>query len=121
LSPELYKSGINSVSFNQIIFWRWIITAILESLFITYFPQLILQNSNPENGLYESFWDSGALTLTSVIVIVNFKMILFQKRWHIFHIIIIFLSILSWFAVAYICSSVTFIDYEWYHVSSTSY
>lgn len=77
---------------------------------------LFLENSNPKHGTYDTFWESGAMTLTTVIIVVNCKMYFFQKRWQMAHILVILASVLSWWAIAYICTSVTLIDYEWYHI-----
>jgi magnesium-transporting ATPase (P-type) len=112
--PELYAACIDNESFTPWVFWGWIFHAAGESLLCAFIPPLFLQNSNPRNGELETFWESGAMTFTVVVIIVNLKMIFIQTKWMYVHIIIILLSVASWFALAYMITSVLVLDYEWY-------
>jgi len=46
---------------------------IIEALFLTFMAPAILENSQPSTGTFNSYLESGALTFTGVIVIVNLK------------------------------------------------
>lgn len=106
--------------------------AILESLFAAFTPALYLRNASTINGNYNTFWESGAMTFTIVVIVVNLKvssfaitiltshclqMMFVQTQWMPIHFIVIFLSIISWFCIAFIITAVDVLDYDWYQVS----
>ena len=72
-NPQLYEGCIRNENFKPMVFWGWMIHAILESLVVAFTPPLFLTNADPSTGTYDTFWQSGALTFTAVIVIVNLK------------------------------------------------
>ena len=47
--------------------------AILESLIAAFTPALYLRNASTINGNYNTFWESGAMTFTIVVIVVNLK------------------------------------------------
>lgn len=144
LYPELYAMCIDNEYFTVLInvpsiryffpqpwlFWGWIIHAIIESLICAYTPSLYLRNASPETGTYDTFWQSGAMTFTIVVIVVNmkvlgdqktsnnfpFQMMFVQTQWMPIHFFVITVSIASWFAIAYIITSVDVLDYEWHEV-----
>jgi hypothetical protein len=108
--------------------------AILESLIAAFTPSLYLRNASPINGTYNTFWESGAMTFTIVVIVVNMKvwspsllspyptprhqMMFVQTQWMPIHFIVIFCSIASWFGIAFVISAVDVLDYDWYQVRS---
>mmetsp|Transcript_9092 Transcript_9092/g.13680 ORF Transcript_9092/g.13680 Transcript_9092/m.13680 type:complete len:1228 (+) Transcript_9092:73-3756(+) len=116
--PELYASGISNEYFTPWVFWDWILHAVGESLICTFFPPLFLHNSSPRSGTYETFWESGAMTFTVVVIIVNLKMVLIQSKWMLVNVIFVVASVASWFGIAYLVTNVELVDYEWYQIWS---
>jgi hypothetical protein len=55
------------------VFWSWIGHGVAESLLCAFIPPLFLENSDPKSGIFNTFWESGAMTFTVVVVIVNLK------------------------------------------------
>lgn len=55
------------------MFWTWIGNAIIEAVLIAYVPPLLFDNSDPSTGTYNTFLETGALTFTAAVVIVNIK------------------------------------------------
>lgn len=116
--PELYGQCVRNSYFSSYVFWSWIGHAVGESLICAYFPPLFLENSDPRSGTFNTFWESGAMTFTVVVIIVNLKMVFIQTKWMSLSLLILFLSVLSWFACAYLVTSFEIVDYEWYQVWS---
>lgn len=114
--PELYAACIDNEYFTPWVFWGWIMHAVGESLICAFLPPLFLQNSNPRSGAYETFWESGAMTFTVVVVIVNLKMIFIQTKWMFVNVVFIVASVASWFGIAYLVTNVELVDYEWYQI-----
>jgi hypothetical protein len=52
---------------------------------------------------------------------ITWQMIFVQTKWLPVHYLVIFLSIGSWFAVAYLITNISVVDYEWYQVSEHFY
>lgn len=96
------------------MFWVWIVHAVVESVLVALLPLAMLPKSDPFNGILNTFWEAGALAYTAIIIIVNFKMIFIQHRWYPFSVLMIVLSILSWFLLAYLINIVIWIDFEFY-------
>ena len=114
--PELYISGIDNDYFKPSVFWGWVAHAILESLLCAYLSPLFLHHGNPDTGTFDTFWMSGALTFTCIIVIVNMKMCFIQYRWKSLHFFALILSIMSWVVIAYLVTNWIWLDYDWYQI-----
>jgi hypothetical protein len=54
------------------VFWTWIAQAVIESVFVSVVPLYLLMNTSPR-GESGSFWESGATTLTVIIITINIK------------------------------------------------
>ncbi len=92
------------------------LNGLVESILMSLLPIAVLVNSDPQTGQFETFWEAGALCLTAIIIIVNLKMFFIQHRWYPVSIVVLFLSIASWFMIAYIISSFYSIDFDWFTV-----
>eukprot|EP01041_Mallomonas_annulata_P003040 gene3040-5957_t len=102
------------------IFWTWILNAILEAVFVSYMSPALLVHSQPGTGVFNSYLESGALTLTTVIIIANMKIFFMQARYVSVHFIAIFCSILLWWLVAFAWESIIIFkfDPDWYQIWS---
>lgn len=114
--PQLYTPCIDNEFFKPTVFWGWLCHGIMESLLCAYLPPMFLHHGNPDSGTFDTFWMSGALTFTCIIVVVNFKMFFIQYRWKFLHILSVLLSILSWIVIAYLVTNLIKIDYDWYKI-----
>lgn len=114
--PQLYKMCIKNEYFTSKLFWSWIATAMVESIFISVVPLYTLKNSQTGYGVLNTFWESGAVCYTVVVIVVNAKILFMQSNWHQFHVAIIILSFIMWFVVAFFITSFTWVDYDWYEV-----
>jgi len=88
--------------------------ACVESVLVSLLPLAILTKSDPFNGTMNTFWEAGALAYTAIIIIVNLKVLFIQHRWYPLSVFFIFLSISSWFLLAYMINIVIWIDFEFY-------
>lgn len=68
--PGIYKACIDGAYFTSVGFWRWVITAVLESVVISVLALYFLENAK---GYSLGFWASGALNYTVIIFVVNIK------------------------------------------------
>jgi phospholipid-transporting ATPase len=114
--PELYIPCIDNEFFKPSVFWGWLAHGILESLLCAYLSPLFLHHGNPDTGTFDTFWMSGALTFTCIIVIVNLKMFFIQYRWKSLHVASILMSIASWVVIAYIVTNIIWVDYDWFQI-----
>jgi hypothetical protein len=55
------------------VFWGWIFSALVESIFISVLPLYTLTNSDPRTGNMESFLEAGMTAFTVIVLVVNFK------------------------------------------------
>jgi hypothetical protein len=51
-----------------------------------------------------------------MLLTLSVQMILIQTRWHIVQFLVCFLSVATWFGVAYAVTNLVLVDYEWYQV-----
>jgi hypothetical protein len=100
------------------VFWGWIGHGIVEAILCAYIPPLILENSSPQQGMFSTFLESGALTFTAIVFIANIKLMFIQTVWHWAEIVIILLSIGMWFVVAAVVDVWILIDYDIHGVRS---
>lgn len=114
--PQLYRSCIENDGFKSSAFWVMILEAVAESVLLSVLPLYYLENSNTDSGVMDSFWKAGATCFTCVIIVVNFKIFMFQSRWTSIHFLAIIFSIISWFAAAFFISSFLLLDYNWYQL-----
>lgn len=117
-NPELYMAGIKGEFFSTFGFWVYLMNGILEAVFVTFTSAAMLINSDPDAGVFSSFFACGALALTSVIFIVNIKIWFIQNQFHWVHLLAFTFSIGTWWAVVFAWESNMFIgfDYEWNQV-----
>lgn len=103
--PTLYIPGIKKLLFNKIIFWKWILSGIVQAFIITLPCFYILDQNftrliNNELG----FWDCGMAIFGAVIVVTNLKIFIFSYTYSIFSVIANFISFASYFIIFWIAS-----------------
>ena len=66
-------------------FWGWILIAIVESSFCSLYPLYALRNQTINEGgqSLSSFWESGAITYTLIILVVTCKIAFRQEKWNV--------------------------------------
>jgi hypothetical protein len=98
------------------VFWRWVIHAVLESVFCCVMTLYLLNNFDNEYGNLESYSQLGAVAFTIVILVVNWKMAIIQNQWSLMEIGVVLLSIGSWILIAVAVSVIPFVDANFYGV-----
>lgn len=110
--PELYKQGMKGKLFSSFFFWGWIMTAVCEGFFITILSTYALCfYTAEEDGKIMGMWELSDFIFTSVVIIVNFRVFSFSMSWYWFSILIIFLSIFSYFIVDFMLT-------EWFPIKN---
>lgn len=95
------------------MFWFSNLNALFDSVICSYFPIYQLHNFGTI-GVFETFFQAGALTYTAVIFVANARVALLQDQWYSLNILIIVISIAAWFAIGMGVSNVLSVDYNWY-------
>ena len=112
----MYADGVNNAYFNTKVFWSWILTALWQSIALCLIPFAFLVNAGSD-GMSESFWASGALSYTAVIIVVNFKLFSFQNLWNWTAYGVIAFSIGLWMIFAYWVKLDMNLSFQtWYYV-----
>lgn len=98
-NPLLYVQGVQNKLFNSRIFWIWIFTGIWQSFFITIptyyaFENVILDG---KFGFEMIFWGCGMAVYGYVIIITNFKVLIFSSTHSFLSIIVIVISTASYY------------------------
>lgn len=86
--PQLYISGINNNHFKSNVFWSWILAALFESVIFSVIPLYLLQGSR--EGVFATFWESGATCMTAIVITVNCKLLFLHTRWRLVHFYVLF-------------------------------
>lgn len=94
--PELYTLGQRDYYFNIRVFVIWITTAIFHSLVIFFVPYLALGDTPLASGLMLDHGHFGLLLWTSVIILVNLKVLIEMRSWNLVAHIAVWASILVW-------------------------
>ena len=73
--PRIYRACIDGAYFTSFLFWRWCVTGICESVVISVLSLYFLENATPgaAGGYSVGFWGSGALAYSTIIFVVNIK------------------------------------------------
>ncbi|EGV62433.1 phospholipid-translocating P-type ATPase [Yamadazyma tenuis ATCC 10573] len=97
LVPELYRSGILRLDFNQSKVWSYMIDGLYQSVISFMFPYLVYYKGFVDMaGLASNhrFW-MGIIVTCIACVSCNFYILLHQYRWDWLSLLIVFLSIAS--------------------------
>jgi len=113
--PQLYQSGIDNEYFNVSLFWFQLCNAVVDSVIISYLSVFMLVHFS-ELGMLETFWESGALTYTVIIVLANVKVSFLTAQWNIVHVCILLLSVGLWFGTASFISNYVILDRNWFKI-----
>lgn len=98
------------------VFWTWILQGLCEAIICTYLPILALNNSDPQNGMYETFWQGGGLTFTAVVIFTNVKVGFLLNQVHIGLVFAFAYSFGMWIMVAFVLATLILLDFEWFGV-----
>ncbi|CAM9428880.1 unnamed protein product, partial [Choristocarpus tenellus] len=115
--PRLYVLGIYDVFFNARVFWSWIVQATVEALLITMVPILLFQGGKDNFGTEISLFEYGAISFTLVVFLSNSKILWLQYRWTWVNLMLIWVSIGSWFCVAILISTLVRVDFDFFQAS----
>jgi hypothetical protein len=79
--PQSYRTCLNNSFFNAFEFWKWIGHALIESLLLVTPPMYMLTGLERTTGTISTFWQSGVLTFSCVVIQANIKLLFVQSRW----------------------------------------
>ena len=115
--PQIYSDCIQNRYFTTQRFWFWLSNGVFEAITCTIMSLLLIDNYNKDTGVVTTFWESGFLCLTAVIIICNTKLLFnLVHQINIWIVLWIILSILSWFGVAAVVSTLLSLFFDWYDV-----
>jgi len=115
--PQIYSDCIQNKYFTTQRFWFWLSNGVFEAITCTIMSLLLIDNYNKDTGVVTTFWESGFLCLTAVIIICNTKLLFnLVHQINIWIVLWIILSILSWFGVAAVVSTLLSLFFDWYDV-----
>ncbi|KAF0715850.1 Aste57867_3139 [Aphanomyces stellatus] len=103
--PTLYQTGPSRSLFNFYSFFRWLGAAVYESLII-FFVMVYGYNSSLNSVGSESRVEYGMVAFTLAVIIVNLKICLIMCNWTWVPRVTWWLSVLSWFLVVWLGTSV---------------
>lgn len=116
-NPGLYQDCINNSKFNSKVFWYFMITAVIESVFVAILPFYFMDNSGEGNlGMISSFWEIGFACFTTLLITSTIQIFSLQNQYHWIHALLVLGSIGIWFVFAMIISFILPFDYEWHGV-----
>jgi magnesium-transporting ATPase (P-type) len=117
--PRIYASrDKRNAHFNTNIFWAWVCSALVESCVITSLSVLFMAGAG-SLGYNETFWTSGTVAYTLVVLIVNLKLFSIQSSLHWMTFLTVLLSIGVWMLFGYVVNmSLTLSFSDWYEIFS---
>ena len=106
--PVLYKAGQLNYYFNLKEFWKYIIYAIVHSLFAFYIPTMALQNIISSDGETFNHWQVATVSFSLVINIVTLKLLIISNFWNVINLGSSVFSVGFYFVVLFVLCSQTF-------------
>lgn len=105
-NPCLYYLGLRNRLFNSRTFWLWIAFGVWQSFVITFSTFYAMESNfiDSEHGYNFIFWGSGMVIYGAVIVNTNLKLLIFSHTHSLLSVLIILLSIFSFYWIYSITS-----------------
>ena len=102
INPKLYKDGPKGVFFNFVLFWRWIVLGISQSILVYYLGFIVFNWAPGSHGRLGDIWLTGTYVYLAVVILSNTR-ILYDSNSHTYYsVIIIMLSIGSFYVFFYL-------------------
>jgi len=114
--PQTYRACIAGKYFNTRVFWSWMGTSFYESLILAVVPMYILQGFDTYDGTLTTFWQGGVLSMTAMVICVNFKILFIQNKFHWTHFALLFAGIASWVGSIFLISEIIYFDFNLYQI-----
>ncbi|KAL2641929.1 hypothetical protein R1flu_009516 [Riccia fluitans] len=99
--PPLYMPGQKGVSYNQALFWGFMLDTLWQSLVLFYVPYFTYRHSDV------GIWGLGSLWTISVVILVNIQLAMDIQRWTYIHHIALWGSILATWICMLVMDSLT--------------
>ena len=96
-NPNLYIQGMNNECFNIFIFIKYIFIGFFEGLILMFSSFNVFYFNNKEGFTLNNLYSFGTIIFSGIIITVNLKVLLNSKIIDIFIILLIFLSIFSFY------------------------
>ncbi|KAH9288212.1 hypothetical protein KI387_032329, partial [Taxus chinensis] len=110
--PQLYKTGIENLYFRWQLLARWLLSSVFQSFIIFYFS-VLTGYGGKTHGKILGQWDVATLAFSSVVIVVNLRILIGSSFLTLWHFASIFGSIVIWLIFLIIYTSVYSIwDFE---------
>eukprot|EP00051_Salpingoeca_urceolata_P016661 m.223052 g.223052 ORF g.223052 m.223052 type:complete len:1149 (-) comp18744_c2_seq2:55-3501(-) len=103
-NPQLYMSSQRNAYFSHTFFWLWIVDSIYQSLVVFGVSALAVGTSH--TGREFDLYEVGTVMFTSVVLIVNIKLLLDTKTWTRSLVASIIISVVLYFVFLFIYQSI---------------
>ncbi|CAM9795377.1 unnamed protein product [Chrysoparadoxa australica] len=110
--PQLYLKGIEDTWLTVRVFWSWMFQALVEGCFFTVIPLYAMSGPARRGGQVDSLYEPGTATFSLVVLSVSLKMFWVQTRWHFFHVLVLFLSVLLFYVATLIVNWLLWLNYD---------
>ena len=104
-NPKYYIQGIYGKLFHIKIFWEWIINSFIQAVILFLLSYCSFRNNDSEGITYD-FWVIGEFIYSTIVIIVNFKIIVDTNTHSIYSLIFNFASIALYFLTILMFSSI---------------
>ena len=105
-SPILYSIGLENIYFSSYVFWRWVAYAIWQAILLLTLCFYMFSEPN-HHGKLGSMTSTGAFVFGSIVICVNYKLLVActQHCWQ--SVTLILISIGSYFCVFLVLNAIT--------------
>jgi len=105
-TPKIYRLTQRGDIFSVVVFWKWILSGLVQSLLVTFVP-LSIYDSVAMDRLGQSYglWEWGIVVYTITVIAVNLKLAMVIASWTWLHHLTMWGSIISYFIVMFILNT----------------
>ena len=103
-NPKHYQVGMKDKLFGNLRFWLWIVEGVFWSLVMLFVVMysMCFYTGHQNTGTLESMWVGGMELYTLIVIIVNVKVVINSYRHYWFSIVMILLSVASYFLTTFL-------------------
>jgi len=99
-----YKQGIIGKLFHSTRFWKWVVYGILQGIFVYLYSYYSIPFGVDSSGLTPDVFSNGSIAYSTVVLIVNIKILVSTCSHSLISIGLFFYSVVSYFVIEYIMS-----------------
>jgi phospholipid-transporting ATPase len=103
LDSRYYIQGVVNKLFHTVRFWKWVIYGLLQASILFVFAYYC-NNSIDQQGYHQDLFSVGSMIYSSIVLLVNFRILLSTNTHSVISISIFFLSIFSYYIIILLMS-----------------